>query len=115
MALARVGGVHGGLATRRDGRGGIVFFFPRSTPHARARKSGLQDEPVRVWAVFGGGGDVARLGVITHASIVTYAHDSTADTDGAPPASTAGPATPPSTATPSTPRLPNQSEMTRPS
>ena len=43
------------------------------------------DEPVRVWAVFGGGGDVTRLGVSTHASIVTYAQDSTADTDGAPP------------------------------
>jgi len=93
-----VGGVHGGLAPRRDGRGGIVFFF-RVQHHGR--EDFVMDEPVRVWAGFGGGGDVTRLGVITHASIVTYAHDSTADTDGAPPGSIAGPATPPSTAAPS--------------
>ena len=93
-----MGGVHGGLAPRRDGRGGNVFFF-RVQHHGR--EDFVMDEPVRVWAVFGGGGDVTRLGVITHASIVTYAHDSTADTDGAPPGSIAGPATPPSTAAPS--------------
>ena len=42
--------------------------------------------------------------LITHASIVNYAHDSTADTAGAPPGSTAGPATRPSTAASAGPR-----------
>ena len=55
MALARVGGVHGGLATRRDGRGGnfCLFFSAFNTPRTR-KKIGSARRAGESVGVFGG-------------------------------------------------------------